>query len=419
MKGAIVVFIIAFMLLLVTGWYLLWGQYSTNEPQQTTTTSQTSQEAVSSADITSSAPIVTEAPNDVIPENYENSVGIDLFASDFDFEHVKFDNVPEVSGDDEFAEFFSECLSRRYTQIVVKVDLTAGGVPTDKYLIKKFGLPYCAYKMSYSDVQAKVVFSVRYYTGEYVADAYLSGDTSKLDSKATEAYSAAKKLIDGEVAQCATAWDKALFIAEYICTVCEYSSEKSQAVLDDIHTIYGVLINGKANCQGFTDAFNSLCRMAGIETGKVSGSANGDLHIWSTMKIDNKWYMTDLTWMETTTHSNGIFYGSFCAGTDLFKEDHSWTDDCLLQNVVAITDYNYYYRRKGDTLSFENTFYDDIAAKFAAGESCVNVMASGFNVDGTAIDKVLAALTERGKRGSLTLSYYNLGKNGYVVANFT
>ncbi len=65
-----------------------------------------------------------------------------------------------------------------------------------------------------------------------------------------------------------------------------------------------VLQTGKAVCQGYANLFYDLCRQAGIPVEIIEGYCRYSpqnpeqlqLHAWNAVKVNNKWYMADLTW---------------------------------------------------------------------------------------------------------------------------
>lgn len=62
-------------------------------------------------------------------------------------------------------------------------------------------------------------------------------------------------------------------------------------------TIYGGLVNGRIQCEGYAKTMQYLCDLAGIESMVVIGTnANGDSHAWNVIKIDGNWYNVDSTW---------------------------------------------------------------------------------------------------------------------------
>lgn len=59
--------------------------------------------------------------------------------------------------------------------------------------------------------------------------------------------------------------------------------------------IDGVLLNGKAVCDGLARAFNFLCAMEGIQSMRVTGSFSSAPHAWNKVKVDGQWYNVDVT----------------------------------------------------------------------------------------------------------------------------
>lgn len=57
----------------------------------------------------------------------------------------------------------------------------------------------------------------------------------------------------------------------------------------------GPLLNGKARCEGYAKAFCYIAQMVGVETLSISGFAESGSHLWSMVKIDNKWLHVDVT----------------------------------------------------------------------------------------------------------------------------
>lgn len=92
--------------------------------------------------------------------------------------------------------------------------------------------------------------------------------------------------------------------------------EKNQTVTGSImqsFTAYGALVNGKAVCQGYAEAFKLLCDKQGIPcivvvgTGVVSASESGS-HMWNAVKMeDGSWYNVDVTWDDQSVVLHDFF----------------------------------------------------------------------------------------------------------------
>ncbi len=94
-----------------------------------------------------------------------------------------------------------------------------------------------------------------------------------------------------------------LYIHDYLLENCEYDSAAADSVYSttvedssNAFTSYGALVEGKAICQGYTDAVSYLLSCVGIENTEISGTSQGGNHIWNAVKIDGEWYYLDTTW---------------------------------------------------------------------------------------------------------------------------
>lgn len=94
---------------------------------------------------------------------------------------------------------------------------------------------------------------------------------------------------------------------------------------DNAHNAYGALVEGSAVCEGYAEAFQYLLHRAGIEsflaigtsTNVTSGKPEG--HEWNYVKIDGKWYQTDVTWDD----HDRLFHAYFNLSDERIKADHT------------------------------------------------------------------------------------------------
>ena len=120
-----------------------------------------------------------------------------------------------------------------------------------------------------------------------------SGEALQRDRKALE--TAVREAI-AEAPQEAADYDIELFLNDYIAKNCEYDIEA-----ENRHSAYGALVNGSAVCDGYSKAFQLLCRRLGVECTVVEGTSdfnqdddNG--HMWNCVRLEGEWYHTDVTW---------------------------------------------------------------------------------------------------------------------------
>ena len=113
-------------------------------------------------------------------------------------------------------------------------------------------------------------------------------------------------------------WEIELYFHDYLCSTVDYVNAANS------HNAYGALIEHKAVCEGYAEAFQLLLERAGIPTFTAigdsvdpnSGTTVG--HEWSYVKLDGKWYNVDVTWDD---HSE-TFHQYFNVSDAVILEDH-------------------------------------------------------------------------------------------------
>ena len=151
-------------------------------------------------------------------------------------------------------------------------------------------------------------------------------------------------------------------------------------------TAIGALIDGKANCQGYTDAFYMLTRMLGWDTGRIVGEAGGGGHIWNTVGFGNNTYCVDVTWGD---HGFGNLnsYIYFNAPMEIMQETHKW-DWSSAQAIQGGIDERYPYCSeeknfqivKKDTYGFERTVGHGIVRYISSNHDRTNNAESGLKL---------------------------------------
>ncbi len=112
--------------------------------------------------------------------------------------------------------------------------------------------------------------------------------------------------------------DKVMAVHDYLIDHIEY------AYSHIVRRAYGALIEKKAVCQGYAQAFQKILSNLNIEGHTVIGwniSEKPVLHEWNRVKLDGKWYYIDLTWDDTpwVSHRN---YKHFLINTPMLGKDH-------------------------------------------------------------------------------------------------
>lgn len=161
------------------------------------------------------------------------------------------------------------------------------------------------------------------FPGNHVANAYLSSDTSNLTMDEANLYNIAVGIVD-EVNKRNSEVEKARYIHDEICRrVLEYKNENERN-----KTAMGALIDGHAQCQGYSDAFYMLGRMVGLNVRRIGGQFEGGWHVWNTITLSNgKSYCVDVT-MDDGYNTDEWFLANF----EVMKRHH----DCKWEVITNL-----------------------------------------------------------------------------------
>ncbi len=117
---------------------------------------------------------------------------------------------------------------------------------------------------------------------------------------------------------------------DYIVSICEKSQNGANA-----SNVYGALVEGEANSEGYHKAFKLLLSRAGIISHLVYGEVSGTRSVWCTVLIDDKYYNTDV-------YENDLDK-QFDDGTFRGAVTHAYMN--LSDSAISVT-----HKNKGDEL---------------------------------------------------------------------
>ncbi|MBQ9318870.1 MAG: hypothetical protein IJR82_04500 [Bacilli bacterium] len=125
-------------------------------------------------------------------------------------------------------------------------------------------------------------------------------------------------------------YDKIKIFHDYIINNTSFDLEESKNPSRDkslSHTAYGLIINKKAICGGYSDVMSIYLYLLNIPNYRIATSD----HVWNLVYVDNKWLHLDLTWDDpvSTDGENRLLY-------DYFLIDNNK----LLENDKAQHNYN-------------------------------------------------------------------------------
>ena len=153
-----------------------------------------------------------------------------------------------------------------------------------------------------------------------------------------------------------TDFQKVAILHDELVINCHYYDEGAKYI-----TAYNAIVEDKANCQGYSEAYAYLLSLAGIKTEIVESSAM--FHMWNKVCIDGEYYNVDLTWDDPMPNKEGHVGHKFfllsdeaiCSGEDEIAEHYGF-------------DYAYF---KSDSKKYDKCKYRYINTKFCfVDDSC-------------------------------------------------
>lgn len=114
-------------------------------------------------------------------------------------------------------------------------------------------------------------------------------------------------------------YEKLEAIHDYICDNVEYDQAGGR---DSRRTAYDALVNGKAVCQGYSNALYRLLLEAGIDNRIIYGMGTESsgvqvAHTWNLVKLGDFYYYVDVTWDDTSESRD-----YFAKTSGKFEESH-------------------------------------------------------------------------------------------------
>ena len=224
---------------------------------------------------------------------------------------------------------------------LIRSAVTHTGVPDEGDYIN---FQYSNYKGSAKTtrVRGKTGVELRYRLG-YYDDA---AQEAELDAKV-------KEIIGSLQLEDKSDYEKLAAIHDYICDNVEYDSDDGSNLT---RTAYDALVNGRAVCQGYSNALYRLLLEAGVDNRIVFGNGveeNGVTmpHTWNLVGLYGDYYYVDVTWDDSTnsrdyfvrpkgafdeSHVPGDEYSSSFFTKDYPVADSEFTVDVGEANVRVI-----------------------------------------------------------------------------------
>lgn len=91
-------------------------------------------------------------------------------------------------------------------------------------------------------------------------------------------------------------FEKEIMIIKWLVQNCTYEKGDNW----ENSTAYSCIVNGRAQCSGYADAFLQTAKACGIEARYV----HNEYHAWNLVKIGGDWYHVDVTWEDPVGSNN-------------------------------------------------------------------------------------------------------------------
>lgn len=246
--------------------------------------------------------------------------------------------------------------------------------------------------------------SVNYFVPQYLMV------RSDYDASWAKASAKINEILAGAPASTASDYDKELYIHDYLVQNCEYNESGSAMV----YTMHGVLVDGSANCEGYSRTAQYLLRQLGIYNRLAIGVAEGgtgtaDGHMWNVVKIDGEFYNLDITWDDYAVvgsvdyPDNSPSHVYFNISTKDIKSSHKADDDAVWSECKA--DSFGYFKNEG--LLFSSFNY---SSESAVSQAMLKAMNNGYN-------SIELAFTDKSVMDSSYNRLMNGGMYNIIVSN--
>lgn len=184
------------------------------------------------------------------------------------------------------------------------------------------------------------------YDSKAVLKAWKSGNDSDLSDLNLKILKAAKSVIQQEIKENMSDYEKELAIHDWITSEATFDSSvfyrsSADGVEEGSDTPYGLLIDKKAMCHGYSSTFQLFMDMLDIECITVFGKpgSNDMEHSWNMVRLDGEWYCVDTAWDDPIGGSPEHTYFNVTSQDLRDSGIHRWDDSKVPE--AAATKYRY------------------------------------------------------------------------------
>lgn len=279
------------------------------------------------------------------------------------------------------------------------------------------GVDYQLEQLSDQLLRVEVVQELR--PGLRMLDAWRAGDWSALSDREQEALSVAQAEVDAILAEHTGLLQIERAIHDYICRSFTYTDYDPEAEYSCLNAA-DALISGRANCQGYADAFFLMAGMAGFQVKNLCGWSltEADVtHIFNLIELDRSWYVVDCTG-DDTDDGGLINYVCFNAGWELYSETLGWKD---YYEPVPIQETDQHFFFNSDSFAHGcSSSLDELAAYalellYGQGQEWSYMVLEGWNDESGLAAAFNSAMLNQSRPDTAWSYYYSvLGGDTYI-----
>lgn len=145
------------------------------------------------------------------------------------------------------------------------------------------------------DGRARLNVTIMYREGIRMADADARNDLSPLSVREEQALRIAQTAVQ-EAMQLTAAEERYRWLFDWLACHAAYENARPGTLgYAELIGAAGALLQGRANCQGFADAYGLLCRLAGLRALRQCGMSGRGTHLWNLIHVSGGWYAADVS----------------------------------------------------------------------------------------------------------------------------
>ncbi len=201
----------------------------------------------------------------------------------------------------------------------------------------------------------------------------------------------AQEIVRAAKGSCSTELELERYFHDYLCRETVYVETDEGTVFDEAT---GPLYYGKAECDGYADAFYLLCSLAGLQVGFQHGTTDGyeGTHLWNIINIGDCWMHVDVTWDDLEYEQCPEYcskYLYFNTSGEMLTTHH-WDSRFSFWSLYPHTNWDYFFYTcsQSGQENMGSYFGDDIkaAANFVKQQKKAGRPSAHFMIDGNYSD---------------------------------